>query len=298
MKKLMSETASEGEAPPPAAKGELRPGWREFFLDPLRRTNAEARAYLASEASRRPDTKLIVVLLTAALCFTAQRYVAMTDGVERLLPALRAARLDSLADRLTALLFEGEDAQARQLTWWVGVCLATNVVVPMLLIRWVFRERVRDYGVKLRGAFADYWVYVVMLAVAWPAIFLASAQSGFQETYPFYRLAPGAPLGLTFWRWEALYGLQFFGVEFMFRGFLLHGTRHRFGAYSIPVMMVPYCMLHFFKPLPETLAAIVGAFALGFMSLRTRSIWMGTAIHVTVAWSMDFASLWRQGLLF
>ena len=60
-------------------------------------------------------------------------------------------------------------------------------------------------------------------------------------------------------------------------------------------MMVPYCMLHFHKPLPEALASIVGAIALGFMSLRTHSIWMGTAIHVSVAWSMDAASLWRQG---
>ena len=69
----------------------------------------------------------------------------------------------------------------------------------------------------------------------------------------------------------------------------------RVGVYAIFVMMVPYCMLHLTKPLPEALASVVGAVALGFMSLRTRSIWMGTAIHVTVAWSMDAASLWRQG---
>jgi membrane protease YdiL (CAAX protease family) len=62
-------------------------------------------------------------------------------------------------------------------------------------------------------------------------------------------------------------------------------------------MMVPYCMLHFGKPMPETLAAICGGIILGFMSLRTRSIWMGTAIHITVAGLMDAASLWRKGWL-
>jgi hypothetical protein len=31
------------------------------------------------------------------------------------------------------------------------------------------------------------------------------------------------------------------------------------------------------------------------MSLKTRSIWMGAALHVSVALSMDFASLWRKG---
>ena len=30
-------------------------------------------------------------------------------------------------------------------------------------------------------------------------------------------------------------------------------------------------------------------------SLKTRSIWMGAVLHVSVALSMDFASLWRKG---
>ena len=34
--------------------------------------------------------------------------------------------------------------------------------------------------------------------------------------------------------------------------------------------------------------------SLGFMSLKTRSIWLGAAIHMSVALSMDFLSLWRQ----
>jgi membrane protease YdiL (CAAX protease family) len=76
---------------------------------------------------------------------------------------------------------------------------------------------------------------------------------------------------------------------------MVHGLRPRLGSCSIPVMMVPYCMIHFQKPLPETLGAIVAGLVLGFMSLRTRSIILGAAIHVSVALSMDFASLWRQG---
>ena len=32
-------------------------------------------------------------------------------------------------------------------------------------------------------------------------------------------------------------------------------------------------------------------YMLGFMSLKTRSIWMGAALHIAVAWSMDFAAL-------
>jgi membrane protease YdiL (CAAX protease family) len=62
-------------------------------------------------------------------------------------------------------------------------------------------------------------------------------------------------------------------------------------------MMLPYCMIHFTKPLPEACASIVAGLALGLMSLKTRSIWLGAALHITVALSMDLASLARQGFL-
>ena len=56
---------------------------------------------------------------------------------------------------------------------------------------------------------------------------------------------------------------------------------------AIFVMMVPYCMLHFGKPMPETFGAIIAGIVLGFACLKTGSIWLGAAIHIAVAWSMD-----------
>jgi len=59
---------------------------------------------------------------------------------------------------------------------------------------------------------------------------------------------------------------------------------------------VPYCMIHFRKPMPETFGTLVAGVVLGFLSLKTRSIWIGTAIHLSAALSMDFLSMWRKGL--
>ena len=42
-------------------------------------------------------------------------------------------------------------------------------------------------------------------------------------------------------------------LEFFFRGFILHGTKQRFGFYAIFVMIIPYCMIHFGKPIVETI---------------------------------------------
>ena len=124
-----------------------------------------------------------------------------------------------------------------------------------------------------------------------------SSTGSFQAQYPFYSLQPGEQLWPRFWVWELFYATQFFCLEFFFRGFILHGTRRRFGVYSIFVMTVPYCMIHYGKPMPETFSAIGAGIVLGVMSLKTRSIWLGAVLHVAVALSMDLLALWHKGLL-
>jgi membrane protease YdiL (CAAX protease family) len=268
--------------------GPLGRWWRGFVVAPLRRADDEARAYLATGASRGFDGKTVTVLLTTALVLTVQYYLCQAREFPETMRLLRRLGLPTPAD-------DYPTTRRAELTHWAIGCSLLYFVIPALVIRLGFRQRLADYGLKLRGAFADGWVYVVMFAVVGPLVLLVSYDPHFQSTYPFYRLSRGERLWPDFWRWEALYALQFLTLEFFFRGFLVHGLKHRFGAYAIPVMTVPYCMIHFAKPLPETLASVVAGLALGFMSLRTRSVLLGAAIHVTVALSMDFASLWRQG---
>ena len=56
-------------------------------------------------------------------------------------------------------------------------------------------------------------------------------------------------------------------------------------------MIVPHCMIHYPKPLPETLGAILAGIALGTLAMRTRSIWGGVFIHVGVALTMDWLAV-------
>jgi membrane protease YdiL (CAAX protease family) len=62
-------------------------------------------------------------------------------------------------------------------------------------------------------------------------------------------------------------------------------------------MAVPYCMIHYGKPYLETHGAIVAGVVLGSLAMRTRSIYAGFLVHVTVAFAMDFLSLMRRGAL-
>ena len=54
-------------------------------------------------------------------------------------------------------------------------------------------------------------------------------------------------------------------------------------------------MIHFGKPFPETVGAIVAGLVLGTMALRSKSIIPGICVHFTIAIGMDLLSLWQQG---
>jgi membrane protease YdiL (CAAX protease family) len=125
-----------------------------------------------------------------------------------------------------------------------------------------------------------------------------SLTSGFSAKYPFFKVYDGSQyLGLALLIWEVIYFIQFFGLEFFFRGFLLHSLKPSLGIYSIFVMTVPYCMIHFAKPMPETFAAIFAGIFLGWLSYRNGNIWMGLVLHCLVALAMDLMALLNKGLL-
>ncbi len=126
-----------------------------------------------------------------------------------------------------------------------------------------------------------------------PILIWVSSFQTFLDYYPFYDRAGEG--GLAFWVYELGYALQFVGVEAFFRGFMVFGLAPRFGLLAIPVMTVPYTMIHFAKPMPEATAAIVAGLALGWLALRSKSFVPGVFLHIAVALTMDFLVLARTG---
>jgi len=271
--------------------------WEGLVGRTLRDVDAECRAFQATDASRRFDYKTTIVLVTTAVILTIQAYVSGADVVEWIARLFGYLGYQSIADALLDALDDPARAQLYRLLAWAGIRAVEWLLVPALIIRFVFRERVTDYGIKLQGLLRAWWVYLAMLAFMLPLLIYFSYKPSFLRTYPYYRLEASEPLWPNLWCWELAYCGQFFCLEFFFRGFMVQGTRHRFGAYSILVMTIPYCMIHFGKPMPETLGSIVAGVVLGFMALRTRSVWLGTALHISVAMTMDFLALAHGGRL-
>jgi membrane protease YdiL (CAAX protease family) len=251
-------------------------GWSLWFDQPMDKAERQA----------------IWVLLTVCLCLTMLEYMCDRQWMGQVLAQFGGP---GWARAFGACCVQPANPLGRNV-YWVLVNLACYLLLPLAVIRFVLRRPLADFGVRTQGALQAYPVYLLMLAVMLPLVWYASATGGFLARYPFLRLPAGTALWPIFLWWELLYCAQFFALEFFFRGFMLHGLAPRFGQMSVVVMTLPYCALHFGKPLPETLAAIIAGLVLGTLSLKSRSILLGALIHCSVALSMDGAALWRKGL--
>jgi membrane protease YdiL (CAAX protease family) len=175
---------------------------------------------------------------------------------------------------------------------WGVSSLVIRVLIPFAIILFAFREPVANYGWRWRGTLRHAPMYIGLYLLMIPLILWAASLSSFQQKYPFYKgaAAGGSTLGL----YELFYGVQFLGVEFFFRGFLLFALFRRFGYNALLIMAIPYVMVHFNKPLPETLGALGAALILGALALRAGSCIPGVFLHWAVGITMDLLAISRQ----
>lgn len=168
---------------------------------------------------------------------------------------------------------------------WGVSSIVLRVLIPFAVILFVFREPLTNYGWKWRGTAKHIPIYVAMYVAMLPVLYWASTQSSFIQKYPFYKGASAG--GSAFWGYELLYGAQFLGVEFFFRGFLTFALFRKFGYNALLIMAIPYVMVHFNKPLPETFGALGAALVLGALALRAGSCIPGFVLHWAVGLTMD-----------
>lgn len=228
-----------------------------------------------------PSWHVPCVLLTVCIAVIIERYLGGEDRYRDL-------------GELRHLFAFIDSERLRPRVYW-GLFKAINdFLLPVLCIKLLLRGRLRDHGWRWPDRNEWLWAGAVFLAVM-PFVIAASYTATFQLAYPRFA---GAARSLThFFGWEGVYAFQFLMLEFFYRGFMVNALARHFGANAIFVMVVPYAMIHFNKPMAEAFASIFAGIVLGILALRSRSIFGGFAIHCGVAWSMDVLALLHRGTL-
>lgn len=243
---------------------------KALSIDQWRAIDDDTRREHGNDAGRI-DWRVVVVLIAACVTLTVQEYIGDRTYFEKLWPW----------DRRDPDMYW----HLKGFAWWSGWRFIGYFVFPLLCVLAMPGEKLRDYHLSMRGFVKHLWIYVLLFALVAPAVYFAAQTASFQHTYPFYKQANRS--SFDFWAWEGMYAVQFLSLEFFFRGFMLQGLRRAFGSNAIFVMVVPYCMIHYGKPMAETFGAIGAGVILGTLAMRTRSIWGGVLIHVGVATMMD-----------
>lgn len=277
------------EAPPPGEEHE-RGGIRQLIRDLL-------------HIPRVP----LIILVTVPFVLTLMEYYGqpwhykrhhelMVHRAERgLTTEIEPGRNPPFVDLIGDIDLPGPP-EVRHYIWWGLACLVFMVLIPMLAARLGGGLGPRRLGLKLKGTGRDAITYLILFALFFPVIWIVSKQPAFQHTYPFYKGAKSVT-DTDFLIFEAVYCLQFFAVEFFFRGFIVLGLKPTLGWASVLVMLAPYCMIHYYKPMPEAMGAIGAGLVLGALAWRTRTIIYGWFLHYSVALSMDLLALHQTGRL-
>ncbi len=279
---------------------ELHP--RRFFLEAWREINIETFADRRN-GNKPADLRPLCVVLVVTTVLILQDYVGGKSDFRQLIAFISHPSnaetspfwyklVGWLAPYARQMRQPGGYWPLWQLSYWVLTRIFGYVVIPLMTLPLLPGVRLRDCGLSFRGIKDHLWLYFVLFCPVLVCVVIVSFRADFSSYYPFYQEAHGLSDLLL---WEFLYFTQFAALEFFFRGFMLHPLRQAMGSYAIFVMVIPYTMIHFGKPFFECFAAIIAGIVLGTLSLRTRSIWCGVMIHMSVAFAMDLAALIQTG---
>ena len=203
--------------------------------------------------------RVFIVLAAVSVCLLLLHYGKYSRNMTLL-----------LSDTVIQSLYDTGWYELVAYVWWTSAHLLAFILLPWLVIRFMLREKMRDFGWRINETRLHWRGYLLLLSPILIFVVLVSFGEDFVTHYPFYRQAGRS--WFDFLAWELLYLSQFVFLEFFFRGFILNALRPAIGANAIWVMCVPYMMIHFPKLWLEATGAILFGLFLGILALRSRSI--------------------------
>jgi CAAX protease family protein len=188
--------------------------------------------------------------------------------------------------------FEAEDIKFYSTLYWFSADGFLMLVVPVILILFVLKGRLSEYGFRFGDRKFGLISSAVFLLVMLPVIWVASGSETFARAYPqggiFVRENT-----LVLLYYELFVGFYMFAWEFFWRGYMLLGLKDRFGYYAIFIQMIPFFILHRGKPELEVFASIFAGLILGVQAFRANSFIYCFFVHWIIMIFVDTISVLR-----
>lgn len=261
--------------------------WQEIFVQTFQKVESEKQQVLTTSFNQQ-----VVGILTLGTLMLV--FVEYWGRFQNMITFLRGLGFYNTALQVNYWLLQQENQSFFPQIFWVNVTIFCFLFIPIVYVKFILKQPLSAFAWQFKASRNDILLYASCFLIMFPLVILASFTPIFQSKYPFYKPLATEPWLTYFLIWESLYLIQFIAVEFFFRGFLLHGIKKQFGFYSIWIVMIPYCMIHFHKPMPEAIGAIIAGLVLGTFSLKNNSIWLGVFLHAGVALTMDLMALWYR----
>lgn len=220
--------------------------------------------------------KATLILLLAPLLITTWKYFGTTSFY---------------LERLTGVVVFGGDTSFTAEVYAFVSTFMLFALVPWGVIRFGFRERMRDYGWQL-GDWEFGWKAAALMAPIMVLFAIASASAPeFIAQYPFDKGAGSS--GSAFLVHAIVYLLFYVGWETLFRGFMQFGLRSLGDWNAILIQTAMSCVAHVGKPAVEVYSSILGALVWGVVAFRSRSLLYVLIVHWLLGVSLDWFILFR-----
>ena len=160
-------------------------------------------------------------------------------------------------------------------------------LLPALIVKFIFREKLADYGVGLGDRPRTVRSFLICSPIVLLIAYLSAGSASLASEYPVDHLARVS--GWWFTLHASTYLLFYLGWEFQFRGFMQHGLEESMGASSaLLVQVLASVLLHIGKPTGEIYGSIVGGLLWGLLAYRTRSLLSGMLQHFLLGIALDW----------
>lgn len=212
------------------------------------------------------DYKTTILLLSAPVLLTLYRYKGYPEFFTTFVSGFDNDPLLHYYDRI----------------WQFSIFFILCFLVPILLIKFVFKENWKDFGLGIGNWKKGLPLLLLIPFIIAPIIYFASKMPDVRSEYPLSKLLfEHKELILGY---EILYILLYYiAWEFYFRGFLLFGLAKKMGVWNaILIQTISSCLIHIGKPEGEIIGSIIVGVIFGLIAWRTKSIWYVFALHAAI----------------